>query len=129
MACFTVSLVEAAAVAALKKHAEHSEKKHKEGEHGDRVTIPMSKKLGRLSRMLLGGSILLAFEHVWHGEIVPRFPFLTAMNDPADTAEMLHEIATVGVCMACLVTAVWGIMCLVEDAAAKREAKDAKDVE
>ena len=29
------------------------------------------------------------------------------MNDPADTAEMLHEMATVGVSMAALVTLVW----------------------
>jgi hypothetical protein len=31
------------------------------------------------------------------------------MRNPADVPEMLHEIATVGVGMAVLVTAVWGI--------------------
>ena len=36
-------------------------------------------------------------------------PFLTAMNNPEDIPVMLHEMATVGVGMALLVTAVWGI--------------------
>ena len=59
--------------------------------------------------MLWGGSALLAFEHVWHGEVVPFFPFLTAVEN-GEAAEMLHEMATAGVSMALLVTAVWGIM-------------------
>ena len=59
--------------------------------------------------MLWGGSALLAFEHVWHGEVVPFFPFLTAVKD-GNAMEMLHEMATAGVSMALLVTAVWGIM-------------------
>ena len=57
--------------------------------------------------MLWGGSALLAFEHVWHGEVVPWFPFLTAAADPADASEMLHEMATAGVSMAVIVTVVW----------------------
>ena len=52
----------------------------------------------------------MAFEHFWHGEIQPFFPFLTAASNPADTAEMLHEMSTVGVSMAVLVTLVWGII-------------------
>mgnify|MGYP007069974341 CR=1 FL=1 len=54
--------------------------------------IPFSRKLKWLSAMLWGGVILLAFEHLWHGEIAPFFPFLTAMSDAASTAEMLKEI-------------------------------------
>ena len=65
--------------------------------------------------MLWGGAILLAFEHLWHGEIVPWFPFLTAMADPADAMEMFHEMATVGVTMAVLITVVWLIVLLVRD--------------
>ena len=53
--------------------------------------------------MLWGGAALLAFEHVWHGEVVPYFPFLTAATDPADRAQMLREMATVGVTMAALI--------------------------
>ena len=57
--------------------------------------------------MLWGGSALLAFEHVWHGELIPWFPFLSAANNAADTAEMLHEMSTVGVAMAVLITGIW----------------------
>ena len=70
--------------------------------------------------MLMGGAVLLAFEHVWHGEVTPWFPFLTAMSDPGDAAEMFHEMATVGVCMALLITAVWGVMCVAANAIVKK---------
>ena len=116
MACFVVSAVEAAAVKAVEKH---EEKKEARGEvRADR--IPMSRKLKWLSRMLCGGAVLLAFEHVWHGEVVPWFPFLTAMSDPEATAEMLHEMATVGVGMALMVTGAWAVMCKVADALLQR---------
>ena len=68
-----------------------------------------STKLKRLNKMLWGGSALLAFEHLWHGEIQPFFPFLTAAANEADAVNMLHEMSTVGVTMALLVTIVWGI--------------------
>ena len=42
------------------------------------------------------------------------------MSDPKDTMEMLHEMATIGVTMAVLVTMAWGIMVAVVDAAVKR---------
>ena len=74
--------------------------------------------------MLWGGAALLAFEHVWHGEVVPWFPFLTAASNPADAAEMVHEMATVGVTMAVLVTVVWlgmlGVSALIEKRAQKK---------
>ena len=82
-----------------------------------------SRKLMWLSYMLWGGAVLLMFEHVWHGEVVAWFPFLAAMADPADTAEMLHEMATAGVLMAVLVTAVWAVMLVVTSAIEKRAAK------
>ena len=69
--------------------------------------ISWATKLGWLEKLFFGGCVLLAFEHVWHGEVVPYFPFLTAMQDPESTAEMLHEMATAGVGMAVLVTAAW----------------------
>ena len=85
--------------------------------------IPWSKKIGWLTNLLWGGAFLLLFEHVWHGEVVPWAPFLTAMNDPADTAEMLHEMSTVGVTMAIIVTAVWFIMTLVADAMCRKSSR------
>ena len=42
------------------------------------------------------------------------------MSNPDDTAEMLHEIATVGVSMAVLVTVVWIAMCVTADMIVKR---------
>lgn len=118
MACFLVSAAEAVVVKAVEKHEEKVEaQKPVEAETTEEAVqkIPMSRKLRWLTRLLIGGAILLAFEHVWHGEVVPWFPFLTAMSDPADTAEMLHEMATVGVCMAALITLVWLVMCKVAD--------------
>lgn len=125
MACFLVSAAEAAVVSALEKGAEKNQEQQeneKENEGAEAVmdSVPLSKKLKWLRNLLLGGSILLAFEHIWHGEVVPWFPFLTAMGDPADAAEMFHEMATVGVCMAVLITGVWFVMCKVADAILKR---------
>jgi hypothetical protein len=122
MACFVAPVVEAIVVTVVKKRIEKKEKAamfdkaseakvSADGQSG----IPFSKKLGWLTKMLWGGSFLLAVEHIWHGEVIPWPPFLTAMNNPADIGPMLLEIATVGVTMMALVTAVWGIMVLVSN--------------
>ncbi len=124
MACFIVSGVEAAVVTAVRKAEEKKEAKAAEAGVETEVKIPLSRKLKWLSNMLWGGVILLAFEHIWHGEVVAWFPFLTAMSDPGDTAEMLHEMATVGVAMAALITAVWIVMCIAANAIVKRPAKE-----
>ncbi len=63
--------------------------------------------LNWLNIMLWGGVILLAVEHVWHGEIVPWPPFLTAMENPADVPVMLYEMATIGGAMCIVITAFW----------------------
>ena len=127
MACFLVSVAEAAVVTVVEKVAESKEKKAEkiEGVEGEKCEgtvnhTPLSRKLSWLRNMLLGGSVLLLFEHIWHGEIVPYFPFLTAMSSPEDTSEMLKEMATVGVCMALLITVVWGIICYVVSLIEKR---------
>lgn len=122
MACFLVSTAEAVIVTAVEKVEEKKELKVEESAADKTVEnkIPLSRKLGWLKYMLLGGSFLLMFEHVWHGEVVAWFPFLTAMSDPADMMEMFHEMATVGVCMAVLVTAVWAVVCVVADKVVKR---------
>jgi hypothetical protein len=119
MACFTVPAGEAVVTTIVKKVIE---KKDIKVEKKENAGVPLSRKLKWLTNMLWGGSVLLAYEHVWHGEVVPFFPFLTAMNDPADKAEMLHEMGTVGVSMAVLVTAVWIGMCVAADVIVKRPA-------
>lgn len=114
MACFLVSAAEAVVVTVAASRLEKKEKAREtapaacEGLSAETTAkIPFSRKLKWLRNLLWGGVALLAFEHVWHGEVVPWFPFLTAASDPADAAEMLHEMGTVGVAMALLVTVVW----------------------
>ena len=86
--------------------------------------IPEKYHIEWLNVMIWGGVLALLVEHVWHGEIVPWFPFLTAMSDPQDASEMFHEMATVGVSMSVLVTGIWAVMCAAADAIVKR-AKEA----
>jgi len=95
-------------------------KENKVGGEGTKKTgLSWSRRLSWLNKLLWGGTILLALEHVWHGEVVPWPPFLTAMKNPGDVAPMLHEIATVGVAMAITVTVVWAIMVMVAELKAK----------
>ena len=136
MACFIVSAGEAAVVTVAEKVEEKKELSIAESKASDSnvsetksVKVPLSRKLKWLSNMLWGGSVLLLFEHIWHGEIVAWFPFLTAMSDPADTAEMLHEMATVGVCMAVLITLVWIGICVAADSIMKRSEENDSSVE
>lgn len=102
MACFVVPAAEAIVTTAVQKII-----KKKGKNHVGETTLKFSEKLGVLNGLLWGGSGLLAFEHIWHGEITPFFPFLTAASDPEQTAEMLREMAVSGTSMALLVTAVW----------------------
>ena len=78
--------------------------------------------------MLWGGSALLAFEHVWHGEVTPVFPFLTAVEN-GETAGMLGEMATAGVSMAVIVTAAWLVMLGVSAVIEKRKIPESPDAE
>ena len=123
MACFLVSAAEAVVVTAVEKIEEKKEQSAPEKEEAAVAKIPLSRKLKWLTYMLWGGSFLLMFEHVWHGEVVPWFPFLTAMSDPEETMTMLHEMASVGVSMAVLVTVVWLGICVTADIIVKRTDK------
>lgn len=111
MACFLVPLAELAVSSTVTKVVEKKEEKKEEVEG----QLKLSTKLHWLNKLLAGGSALLAFEHLWHGEISPVFPFLTAATSPGGLSEVLHEMATVGVGMALLVTAIWLVMCVVAD--------------
>ena len=113
MACFLVTVAEAAVVSTVNA----TQKKKGTTEKSKN---PFVKKLNWLPKFLWGGSFLLAFEHVWHGEVTPWFTFLTAASNPADAAEMLHEMGTAGVCMALLVTGFWVAAVLVTNAIEKR---------
>ncbi|MEN2975294.1 MAG: hypothetical protein ABDH32_06950 [Candidatus Caldarchaeales archaeon] len=65
-------------------------------------------KLDMLNTLLWGGVILLAVEHVWHGEVVPWPPFLTAMDNPTNIPLILNELVVVGVPMSISIITLWG---------------------
>lgn len=120
MACFLVPTTEAIVMTFVKKHVCKkdaqlaAEQKTTVAEMEEKTgKISFGRKLGWLTNLLWGGAFLLALEHIWHGEVVPWPPFLTAMSSPGETSVMLHEMSTVGVTMAVLVTVVWCVMLLV----------------
>ena len=88
---------------------------------GREVGLSLRKKLHLLSNFLFSGSILLVFEHFWHGEIVPFFPFLTGARTPEDSYTMLKEMSTVGVSMALLITGIWAVYCFVLERKLQKE--------
>lgn len=129
MACFLVPMTEAIVMTVAQKVLESKEKKAgiEKVTSADGYTMekmPFSRKLGWLNKLLWGGSALLAFEHLWHGEIVPFFPFLTAASEgPEAVSEMLGEMGTVGISMAVLITVVWIAMLLISIAMEKKALK------
>lgn len=109
MACFIVPAAEAIAATVAVHILESKEKKTEAmcmSNDVKHIKTGFLRKVKWLSKLLWGGSSLLAFEHVWNGEVQPWFPFLTAAGTPESTA-MLHEMSTVGVGMALTVTAAW----------------------
>ncbi|MBS6619368.1 MAG: hypothetical protein KH307_03575 [Varibaculum cambriense] len=108
MACFIVPAAEAAAVTVAKKQIARKIRNGATPESTER-SLNLVRKLTWLTNLLWGGALLLAFEHLWHGEVIPYFPFLSALTERSTTQQMLFEMGTVGVGMALLVTAVWGI--------------------
>ena len=126
MACFIVPAVEAAVVTAVRKIAEKKNKNQVSEITVQENTILYKSKW--LTNLLWGGSALLAFEHIWHGEIIPEFPFLTAMRDADATSVMLHEMSTNGIGMALLVTVAWGGMVLLSHFRTKPQKEAAENV-
>ncbi len=126
MACFLIPAGEAAVTTVVhkvlksKEQANTAQTDRHDAAPAESAKTPFSHKLKWLNHMLWGGSALLAFEHVWHGELIPWFPFLSAANNAADTAEMLHEMSTVGVAMAVLITGIWVGMVTVSASIEKR---------
>ena len=136
MACFLVPTAEAIVTTITtkvieKKEHNNSGESSKNPSNDHAAHVPFSRKLKWLNSMLWGGSALLAFEHVWHGEVTPWFPFLTAASDPDEAAMMLHEMSTVGVTMAVLVTVVWigivGVSSLIEKRIDSAETAEEKE--
>ena len=120
MACFLAPAAEAVVVTVVAQVMISGEKKaslqavssksHDVIDEVKNTGVSFARKLMWLAYLLWGGCFLLAYEHLWHGEVVPFFPFLTAMNDPGETQIMLSEIASVGGSMCIFLTLVWALM-------------------
>lgn len=125
MACFLVPGAEAIVTTIATKIIEKHELKNVDASVTSEVTKErVSTKLKRLNHLLYGGSAVLAFEHLWHGEIQPFFPFLTAAESAESMAEVFHEMSTVGVGMAVVVTGAWAVLTAVLSAKDKRKTAD-----
>ena len=112
MACFTAPLAAAVAAGLVRRTVKK--------DTGNSETISWATKLGWLEKLSFGGCALLAFEHIWHGEIIFQFPFLTGVKN-GETAEVLKEIATVGGAMTALILVIWIGMLIVSARIAKRK--------
>lgn len=143
MACFLAPAAEAVVTTVLQKKLDQKEK---EAEHGSvehientqsiqestkpKHKISWSRKLKWLNTMLWGGSTLLCVEHIWHGEVVPWPPFLTAMQTPSEIVPMLKEIALYGTTMAVVITGVWfGMTLIAERLAGKLDTEERAEQE
>ena len=75
-----------------------------------RKKIPENLKIGWLNIMIWGGVIMLAVEHIAHGEVVLFPPFLTAMQTPSEIPLMLQEMAIIGGTMTIAIVSIWLVM-------------------
>lgn len=109
MACFLAPMTLAIIMTAVQLLTRHSD-------------LSQKIKLSWLNSMLWGGVVILAAEHVFHGEITAFWPYLTAMSSPADTAVMLAEIVSVGGSMTLAISFTWMGMLAVTSLMTKRVA-------
>ena len=125
MACFTVTAAAAIGVGVARHIVKHNEKKV-EPTRVDPIKLDdwsTSKKLGILELALFGGSFILAGEHLIHGEVSFKFPWLTAVSEgPEAVKEMLTEMGTVGVAMLLSIVGAWAVGLVIRHFILKRRA-------
>ena len=132
MGCFLVPMAEAIVVSAVKKNEEKKEAQadisitSNEGACHTHTRSIWSRKLGILNKMLWGGSALLLFEHIWHGEVTFVAPFFTTLTTSANLGPFFMELATAGAAMSVAITAVWAV--IVQIAAYKEKQALAKEI-
>jgi hypothetical protein len=113
MACFLAPMTLAIILTIVQVLTRHSGLSHK-------------LKLSAFNAMLWGGVVILAAEHVFHGEITAFAPYLTVMSSPADIAVMLSEIATIGGSMTLAISFTWmGMLAVTTLMTKKLAVKDA----
>ena len=125
MACFTVTAAAAIGVGVARHIVKHNEKKA-DPTRVDPIKLDdwsTSKKLGILELALFGGSFILAGEHLIHGEVSFKFPWLTAVSEgPEAVKEMLTEMGTVGVAMLLSIVGAWAVGLVIRHFILKRKA-------
>lgn len=119
MACF-IAPAAAAVVTTIVQKVVQKKEETSAGERAEKTSGKWTQRLRWLNTMLWGGTVLLALEHVWHGELVPWPPFLTAMETSGGVGPMLREIATYGATMTAAVFVIWGVMVWIAVAAERR---------
>ncbi len=77
--------------------------------------VPEKYHINWLNSMLWGGVVMLAVEHVAHGEVVLYPPFLTA-----GLFEVWPEMMRVGIPMTLIIFIIWGVMLAVAAIISKR---------
>ena len=92
-----------------------------------RKKIPENLKIGWLNIMIWGGVIMLAVEHIAHGEVVLFPPFLTAMHTPAEIPVMLQEMATIGGSMTIAIVCIWLAMVFISQKINQKMTKPVKN--
>lgn len=102
MGCFVAPVTEAVLTTVVRKSIDLSPKMRGKLEHN-----MFYQELPKLEKLLYAGSALLVFEHIYHGEVVPWYPFFTSMYSVEETAAMVQEILTTGILMCFLVTSAW----------------------
>lgn len=102
MACFIVPLTQAVATTIYRRRLEKSS--------SSSAASSKVQTFKQLELMLWGGSAMLIVDHIISGELMPVFPFFSALLTEGGTLTMLREMLTVGVPMSLLVTAIWGVM-------------------
>lgn len=130
MACFTVTAAAAIGVGVARHIVKHHEKKA-DPTRVDPIKLDdwsTSGKLGILELALFGGSFILAGEHLIHGEVSFKFPWLTAVSEgPEAVKEMLTEMGTVGVAMLLSIVGAWAVGLVIRRLLLKRRAKLVKE--
>lgn len=100
MACFLLPMAEGALTTAvslvLKNHSSSG------------TTTKVLAKVGHLNKILWCSSIALFIDHIASGEIVPTFPFFTAIRT-GGMAAFWDEVTMKGTLVALGITAVWAI--------------------
>ena len=77
--------------------------------------VPEKYRMNWLNSMMWGGVVMLAVEHIAHGEVVLYPPFLTA-----GFPEVLPEMLKVGVPMTLAIVLIWAVMVVVAARMSKR---------